>query len=153
MIAILALAAVHQDAVASLRVPLSNGAETAVQVREDSQSGYAFSVDCLTKCARPLHFKTAIGDAPLGLIDLQAHGLVYSVWGTGCCYIVRVWRLSPTGVSLLLETGSRSQPSLLRKSDLAVETYMRATDSRGREIGTALRPVRWTYRQGRFVRS
>ena len=153
MIVALALAAAQVDPVASLDVLLANGSYATVHVRRHNQLDHAFLVDCVRKCAKPLHFEAAIDETPLGLVDLQTDGLVYSVWGTGCCYIVRVWQLRPTGVKLLLETGSRSQPSLLAKSGLAVETYMRVTDERGRDVGTSLRPVRWTYRQGRFIHS
>ena len=153
MIVALALAAAQVDAVASLGVLLPNDSYATVQVRRDNQSGHVLTVDCVSKCANPLHFEAGLGEAPLGLVDLQTDGLVYSVWGTGCCYIVRVWQVVPTGVKLLLETASRTQPSLLVKSGLTVETYMRPTDKHGREIGIALKPMKWTYRQGRFVHS
>jgi hypothetical protein len=148
MIAAFALATV-----ASLTVPMSNGSDMTVQVREDDRSGYAFSVDCKSKCAKPLHFDAGIHDTPVGLVDLQTDGLVYSVWGTGCCFIVRVWQITPTDVRLLFETGSRTQPSLLGGPELAIETYMRPTDWQRRELGTKVSPMRWSYRQGRFIRS
>lgn len=153
MIAALALAIAQVEAVASLGIRQSDESYAAVEVRRDNQFGHMLTVDCASKCSTPLHFEARIGDAPLGLVDLQTDGLIYSVWSTGCCYIVRVWQVTPTGVKLILEAGSRTQPSLMAKSGIVVETYMRPTDAHGREIGTALRPVRWTYRQGRFVHS
>jgi hypothetical protein len=152
MLAALALIAAQPEVVVSLGVLLPNGSSATMQVRPDKQAGYTLTVDCLKGCSHSIHFAAAIGDTPLGFLDLQRDGLVYSLWGTGCCYMVRVWQVTPVGVKVVLETGSRTQPSLIAKSGIAIETYMRRTDAHGREIGTSLRPMRWTYRQGRFVR-
>ncbi|HXG80545.1 MAG TPA: hypothetical protein VNJ05_01965 [Sphingomicrobium sp.] len=150
MIALFALIAAHVESVASLKVTLASGTGVQVQVREDTKSGYRFTVDCLTQCVTPLHFDAPIGDAPMGLVDLAVDGLVYSVWGTGCCYIVRVWQVTASGVKMVLETGSRGRPSLLNFPGPAVETYVRPTDSQGRETIGKLTAVRWTYHNGKF---
>jgi hypothetical protein len=141
-----------QAIVASLRVGVGDG-EANMRIVEDRSSGYRLEVNCVTRCAGPMRLVVPVGDRPLGLIDLDRDGLVYSVWGTGCCYIVRVWQLTRKGAKLALETGSRSQRSLIAGSGLTIETYMRPTDAQGREFGTAVSPVRWTYRRGRFVHS
>jgi hypothetical protein len=145
------LAALAQVAAASLRIGLGDSSEATIQVVNDGSTGYRLKVDCLNKCARPLHYSTPISDTPLGLLDLDHDGLVYSVWGTGCCYIVRVWKVTANGVTKLLETGSRGVPSLVTAPRLAIVTYMRPTDASARETSVALRPIRWTYSGGRFV--
>src|SRR5438045_4015131 len=104
------LAVLAQVAAASLRVGLGEGSNAAIQVVEDRRVGYRLTVDCINSCARPLHYSTSIGDSPLGLLDLDRDGLVYSVWGTGCCYIVRVWKVTSHGVAKVFEAGSRGRP-------------------------------------------
>ena len=144
------LAVLAQVAVASLRIGLADGSDASVQVMPDRSAGYRLTVDCRNGCTRPLHYSTPIGDSPLGLLDLDRDGLVYSVWGTGCCYVVRVWKVTSQGVSKVLEAGSRGRPSLVNAPGLTIVTYMRPTDSRGRETSMSLRPIRWTYSGGRF---
>lgn len=139
-----------QAIVASLRVAVGD-AEANIRVIEERSSGYRLEVDCVIRCARPLHYALPVGDSPMGLVDLDRDGLIYSVWGTGCCYVVRVWKVTATGVAKLLETGSRGVPSLITHPDLTVVTYMRPTDASGRETSTTPQPLRWTYRHGRFA--
>jgi hypothetical protein len=146
-----ALIAAHSVA-ASLRVGVGDSSEAIVQVVEDRTSGYRLKVDCVSRCSHPLHYAVPIGDTPMGLVDLGRGGLVYSVWGTGCCYMARVWRLTPAGVAKVFESGSRGLPSLITSPSLTVITYMRPTDASGRETSTSPRPLRWTYRHGRFER-
>ena len=141
-----------QAVAASLRVAVGDGSQALVQILEDRRSGYRLKVDCVSRCVRPLHFSVPIGDAPMGLIDLDRDGLVYSAWGTGCCYTVRVWKLTPAGVAKVFEAGSRALPSLITDPNLAVITYMRPTDARGRETSAAPEPVQWTYQHGEFAR-
>jgi hypothetical protein len=142
-----------QAIAASLRVGVGDSSEAIVQVVEDRTTGYRLKLDCVSRCVRPLHYAVAVGDTPVGLVDLDRNGLVYSVWGTGCCYIVRVWRVTPGGVAKVLEAGSRGLPSLITSPSLSVITYKRPTDASGRETSTSPRPLRWTYRHGRFERS
>ena len=151
---LLALTAAAQitDA-ASLSVPFADRSTAMVRVRADRKVGYRLTIDCTSGCAKPLHFQTPIADAPMGLVYLDADDLVYSVWGTGCCYVVRVWKIAPNGVRRLLETGSRGRPSILWRSGLTIETYVRPTDATGRETSMSLRSIRWIYRRGRFIRS
>src|SRR4051794_23434382 len=118
-----------QTVAASLRVGVGNGSEAIVQVVDDPSTGYRLKVDCVSRCARPIHFAAPVGDTPMGLVDLDRSGLIYSVWGTGCCYVVRVWKITPAGVSRVLETGSRSVPSVITEPGLTVVTYMRPTDA------------------------
>lgn len=138
---------------ALLSVGLGDSSQAEVQVVDDPAVGHRLEVDCIAPCARPIHYSTSVADSPLGFVDLDRDGLVYSVWGTGCCYTVRVWRVTSRGVSKVLETGSRSLPSLVTNPRLAVVTYMRPIDQTGRETSMSLRPVRWTYRQKHFARS
>jgi hypothetical protein len=145
------LAVLGQVAAALLRIPLGDMSEATIQIVDDRNSGYRFNVDCVSRCVRPLHYSMPIGDSPLGLLDLDRDGLIYSVWGTGCCYVVRVWKVTSSGVSKLFETGSRGVPSLITSPHLAIITYMRPTDARRRETSTSPRPMRWTYSGGRFV--
>jgi hypothetical protein len=142
-----------QTVAASLRVGVGDGSEAIVQVVDDGSTGYQLKVDCIRRCARPMHYVVPVGDAPMGLVDLDRDGLIYSTWGTGCCYRVRVWRITPAGVAKLLETDSRGVPSLITNPSLNVVTYMRPTNARGRETSRSPQPVRWTYRHGRFERS
>ena len=142
-----------QAPAASLHVAIGDGSEATVQVVNDRRTGYRLTVDCIIRCARPLHFTMPVGDSPMGLVDLDRDGLVYSVWGTGCCYVVRVWRVTSGGVIKILETGSRYLPSLITTPEITVVTYMRPTDADGQETSTSPRPLTWTYRQGRFERS
>jgi len=145
------LAVLAQVAAASLRVGLADGSDATVQVVDDHSVGYRFKVDCLSRCTRSLHYSAPIGDSPLGLLDLDLDGLVYSVWGTGCCYIVRVWKITSHGVAKVLEAGSRGRPSIVNAPSLTIVTYMRPTDAKGRETSMSLRPIRWTYSAGRFA--
>jgi hypothetical protein len=147
------LAALTAQAIAaSLRVSFGD-AEANMRVIEDRNSGYRLEVDCVERCAQAMHFALPVGDTPMGLIDLDRDGLVYSVWGTGCCYMVRVWKITSAGVTKVLETGSRGLPSLVTNPRLAVITYVRPTDKSGRETGRVTTPVRWTYERGHFARS
>jgi hypothetical protein len=142
-----------QAIVASLRVGVGDSSEALVQVVEDRTAGHRLKVDCVSRCARPLHYTVPVGDTPMGLVDLDRDGLVYSVWGTGCCYMVRVWKLTPAGVAKVFETGSRQLPSLMTSPSLTVITYMRPKDASGRETSASPRPLRWAYRHGRFEHS
>src|SRR5947209_12367346 len=145
------LAALAQVAAASLHIGLGDSSEATMQVVSDRSTGYRLKVDCINGCGRPLHFSTPISDSPLGLLDLDRDGLVYSVWSTGCCYKVRVWKVTSRGVGKVLETASRDRPSLVNAPGLAIVTYMRPTDTHGRETSTLARPIRWTYSGGAFV--
>jgi hypothetical protein len=149
----LAVLVAAQAVAASLRVGVGDGSEAIMQVVHDRSSGYRLEVDCVRRCSRPMHYAVPIGDTPMGLIDLDRDGLIYSAWGTGCCYMVRVWKVTPAGVAKVLETGSRGVPSLITNPNLTVVTYMRPTDAAGREKSRSPQPVRWTYRHGRFERS
>lgn len=142
-----------QAIVASLRVGAGDASEAVMRVVEDHNTGYRLEVDCVTRCARPMHYSVPVGGTPMGLVDLDRDGLVYSVWGTGCCYMVRVWRVTPAGVAKILEAGSRGVPSLITGPGLTVVTYMRPTDARGREKSVSPLPVRWTYHNRRFKRA
>jgi hypothetical protein len=144
---------VSSQAAASLRVALGDASDAIVHVVDDPRTGYQLKVDCVARCTRRLHFAVQVGDTPMGLLDLDRDGLIYSVWGTGCCYVVRVWKVSVNGVAKVLESGSRYVPSLITGAALTVVTYMRPTDADGRETATSPRPLRWTYRHGRFERS
>ena len=142
-----------QAIVASLRMGLGDDSDAIIRVVEDRGSGYRLEVNCVTRCIRPMHYAVPVGDTPMGLVDLDRDGLIYSVWGTGCCYMVRVWKVTPARVSKVLETGSRGVPSLVTTPELTVVTYMRPVDANGREKGISPRPLKWTYRRGRFERS
>jgi hypothetical protein len=142
-----------QDIPASLHVGLGDGSKAVVQVVPNESAGYRLKVDCVRRCARPLHYAVPIGDTPMRLVDLDRDGLIYSTWGTGCCYAVRVWKVTPAGVAKVFETGSRAAPSLITNPVISVVTFMRPTDAEGRETSTSAKPVRWTYRRGRFERS
>lgn len=148
----LAVLIAAQAIAASLRVGVGD-AEANMRVIEDRSSGYRLEVDCAERCAQAMHFAVPVGDTPMGLIDLDRDGLVYSVWGTGCCYVVRVWKITRTGVTKVLETGSRALPSVITTPRLAVITYMRPTEKSGRETSTVTQAVRWTYERGHFARS
>lgn len=153
MMFLLALAAAQGTNVASLSVPFANDSVAMVRVQPNRKVGHRLIIDCVSRCLRRLHFEATIGDAPMGFIYMDAEDLIYSVWGTGCCYAVRVWKLRSNGVEKVLETWSRAQPSILRRTGLTIETYMRPTDAAGRDTSMSLRPIRWTYRHGRFTRS
>ncbi len=142
-----------QAVAASLRVGVGDGSQAFVQVLDDRSSGYRLTVDCISRCVRPFRFSVPVGDAPMGLVDLDREGLIYSAWGTGCCYMVRVWKVTPTNVVKVFETGSRRVPSLITTPSLAVITYVRPKDASGRETSMSPRPIRWTYHRGKFVRS
>ena len=150
---VLAVLMAAQVAAASLRVGVDDGSEAIVQVVDEPRTGYRLKVDCVSRCARPLHFVMPVSDTPMGLVNLDRDGLIYSVWGTGCCYVVRVWRVTSSGVAKVLESGSRYIPSLIMLPTLTVVTYMRPTDAHDREISPSPRPFKWTYKHGRFGRS
>jgi hypothetical protein len=150
---LLAALIVANAVAASLRFGVADGSEAIIQVVEDRNTGYQLTVDCVSRCTRSLHYAESVGDVPMGFVDLDGDGLIYSTWGTGCCYMVRVWKVTPAGVAKVFESGSRGVPSLITSPNLTVVTYMRPTDTSGRETSTTPRPLRWTYRYGRFVRS
>ena len=116
-----------QAAAASLRVGVGDGSEAIVQVIDDRRTGYRVKVDCVTRCVRPLHFATPIGEAPMGLVDLDRDGLIYSTWGTGCCYMVRVWKLTSGGVTKVLETG-QSRAAIAHYDARAHSNHIHAAD-------------------------
>ena len=147
---ILAALFAGQAIVASLTLGMDDGSEATMQVVADSRGGYSLEVNCVRRCAKAMHQLVPIGDIPMGLLSLETDNLVYSLWGTGCCYMVRVWSVTPAGATKVFETGSRAIPSLITNPELAVVTYMRPTDASGRETSLSAEPVRWTYRHGRF---
>jgi hypothetical protein len=151
MMLVVLAAAAQALAAASMRVGFGADSEALVQVVDDRTTGYRFKVDCVSQCARPLHYAVPIGDSPMGLINLEGDGLVYSIWGTGCCYMVRVWKVTSAGVAKIFEAGSRGIPSLITSPRLTVITYMRPTDRSGRQTSLSPAPIRWTYSRGRFV--
>jgi hypothetical protein len=142
-----------QVVAASLRVGVGDGSEAIMRVVEDRSAGYLLRVDCISRCARPMHYAVPVGDAPMGLVDVDRDGLIYSAWGTGCCYMVRVWKVTPAGVAKVFETGSRGMPSLITTPSLTVVTYMRPTNAAGQETSRSPQAIRWTYHHGRFERS
>lgn len=146
------LAAVASAPTALLRLDMDNGSTAVIQVVDDARSGYRLKVDCISRCARPMHYSAPIGDSPMGLIDLDRDGLVYSVWGTGCCYVARIWKVTPAGVAKVLEAWSRGVPSYVTNPRLIVTTYARPADHSGSERTTAPAPIQWTYSNGRFIR-
>src|SRR6185503_8763906 len=109
-----------QAVAALLRVEVCDSSEAIMQVVEDRSAGYRLKVDCVSRCVRTMHYTVPVGDSPMGLVDLDRDGLIYSVWGTGCCYVVRVWRITPAGVAKIFGAGSRVLPSLITNPSLTV---------------------------------
>jgi hypothetical protein len=72
-----------QPVAASLRVSVGDSSEAIVQVVDDRNTGHRLTVDCVTGCARPMHYAASVGDSPMGLVDLDRDGLIYSVLGNG----------------------------------------------------------------------
>jgi hypothetical protein len=148
---LLAAPAAPGPVVSSLRAPGAEDSEFRFEVRGDLKLGYVLTASCVAGCPKPVAYRAEV-DIPLGLVVVDEDGLFYGLSGTGCCYRVRVYRASPDGVRLLLETGSRGRPSLLGgDGPVTIVTYMRAEDLGGR--GWSLRAVRWTYDGRRFNRA
>jgi hypothetical protein len=96
--------------VASLRAPGAEDSAFRFEVRGDLRLGYVLTATCLAGCPKPVSYRAEV-DIPLGLVAADEDGLFYGLSGAGCCYRVRLYRASPAGVRLLLETGSRGRPS------------------------------------------
>ncbi len=137
--------------VEALRVTPDGRTAIEFRVAEAPDLRRWLTIACVAGCARPIHVREEINDPPLGLLSLDGSELVYSLWATGCCYVVRVWRVTPTNVEMIFEKGSRGVPSVRTFPDVSIETYMRPTDERGRDVSTKLERIAWAYEAGKFV--
>ncbi|EIZ78842.1 hypothetical protein WSK_2385 [Novosphingobium sp. Rr 2-17] len=119
-----------------------------VEVTGGLAAGYQIAIDCTEKCARPVHYREATGDAPLGLFSRDQNGLVFSTWSGGSAYRVRVWSVAGDTVRKVAEMSSRGRPDFLSDSHgwPMIQTYERIGSAAG------LRRVRWTFVGGHFMR-
>jgi hypothetical protein len=137
--------------VASLRFMTSNQAEFEMRVMEPPDYRLTLKVDCIRKCAAPVHFETPEDLPPQELVWLDGDDLLYTLRETGCCYQVLVLHVTSGGVTTALDVGSRGRPELRAHGDPIIVTYMRPQDRAGRDLSMTLRPIRWVYRDGRFT--
>jgi hypothetical protein len=140
-----------ENTVASLSVSPDGRSQFRVRVTESPDLRRWLMIDCVEHCASAVHFKQEVDDFPLGLVDLEQDGLIFTVWGTGCCYRVRVLRVTQRRADLIFETGSRGWPNVSSGREVTIDTFMRPTDQSGREISKRLRATHWLYNSGRFV--
>jgi hypothetical protein len=141
---------------AELRVTTQAGGELLLSIENDEgRSRRTFTVQCVAKCVRPLHYVREIADDPLGLFRRwDGDNLIYSTWVGGVSYTVRVWSVGDHGVRLLFEHWSRGMPDFMTDDSdrQIIRTYERPTDAAGREKSIDAQPVLWRFENGSFVR-
>lgn len=143
--------AAPDQTVQALRVTPDGLTDFMFRVTETPDLRRWLTIDCVRGCSTTVHVRKPVADPPRGFLALD-NGLVYSLWETGCCYVARVWRVTPTAAEMIFEQGSRGPPSVRTHPNLSIETYMRPTDVRGRETSMTPAPITWAYRDGRFIR-
>jgi len=125
-----------------------NQANLLVQV-QDGPRGYRFVVDCVRGCIPAMRYTQGVEDYPISLFRTwDGDDLVYSVWAGGSAYRVRVWRVTRTGVTQVLEASSRGRPDFMSSGDGSPEVRTYEADS---GVDTP-KPVTWEYRGQTFSR-
>ena len=150
--AALAVAVPHNEPEALLRVDL-DGPVMLVAVRDSLASGRELAIDCIAKCTRPIRYREAVADVPLGVFQpFDAEPVVVSLWAGGSAYHVRAYRLAVDGVTRVLDTATRSAPTVGvdAAGAIAVTTTERQDDA---GADAPLRTISWSWRGDRFVRA
>lgn len=98
-----------------------------VQVTGGLPDGYQITIDCTEKCTRPVHYREATGDTPLGLFSRDQNDLAFSTWSGGSAYRVKVWSVAGGAVRKVLELSSRSTPNFLSDAYGRPNTNARAS--------------------------
>lgn len=147
-VSLLSCDATAPSPVAALRVG-GDASTFVVQVTGGLPDGYQIAIDCIERCARPVHYREATGDTPLGLFSRDQNDLVFSTWSGGSAYRVIVWSVAGDTVRKVVELSSRGTPNFLSDTygRSIIETY------EGESVVAGLRRVRWTFTNGHFVRS
>lgn len=119
-----------------------------VVVAAEASVGYQITIDCIERCARPVHYEETTGDTPLGLFSRDQNDLIFSIWSGGSSYRVLVWSLAGNTVRKIAELSSRGRPDFMTVPDGApvVQTY------EGDSGTTALHRVRWVLANDRLQR-
>ena len=134
--------------VASLRLD-GEGSTFKVAITKQAPEGYAISIDCVERCLKPIHYRDTTGDTPLGLFSRDQNSLIFSTWSGGSAYRVVVWSVADYHIRKVAELSSRGRPDFMSGPDgvAVIQTYEADSST------DPLRRVRWTFANGRFVRS
>ncbi|MFG6284420.1 hypothetical protein [Sphingomonas sp. S6] len=132
--------------IASLRVH-GERSTFSVVVEDSAAVGYDIRIECVAACDHPVDFHERIDDVPMGLFTRDQDELLFSLWGGGSTYRVRVWKVGDSGIRKVVELSSRGRPDFLTddKGRSAIRTYEGGS-------GTGpLKPVLRSFIRGHFV--
>lgn len=151
-LAFFALAAAEQRPEASLRIAAEQAVLTA-SISVDEQGSRTIAIDCASGCPAPLRYRETVADMPLGLFRLSdADDLIYSYWGGGTGYRVRIWSVASDRVVKVMDAWTAGTPILGRTTGKSIEIW--TFERRDRAPGYArTHSVKWVYRGGLFVRT
>jgi len=126
-----------------------NRSTFATKITRDLSAGYAVTIDCVERCTIPVHYREVTGDTLLGLFSRDQNDLIFSLWSGGSAYRVVVWSISNGNVRKVAELSSRGRPDFMsgRNGAAVIQTYEANSGT------DELHRVRWTYANGKFVRS
>jgi hypothetical protein len=119
----------------------------SVVVEDHATVGYDIRIRCVSACDHPVDFHEPIDDVPMGLFTRDQDDLLFSLWGGGSAYRVRVWKVGDSGVRKVVELSSRGRPDFLT-DDMgrsAIRTY------EGSSGAGPLKPVLRSFIRGHFV--
>ena len=137
------------EPVASLEVSSDLGTYV-VTVHRGPAAGYPVQFECIEDCPQQTTYREVIGDHPLGLFSRDHQDdLVFYLTSSGSAHQVRAWQITESGIRPAALLHSRARPDFLSDAGghALIQTYEGETN-----MGP-LRPVRWTFRDGQFVRS
>lgn len=136
------------ETVASLQI---DAGATTYQAKVDRvpAGGYRVMIDCVAPCHRPVRYREAVGDSPVGLFVRDTDDLLYSIWSGGSAYRIRVWAMTDHAVRPVAVLSSRGWPEFL--SDGQGRPVIRTVD--GDKGGNPRPKSVWTYMRGRFTRT
>jgi len=133
--------------VASLRVN-SDTSTYLAKVETDPSVGYRLVIECVEACSNSTTYREDVGDVPMGLFVRDQDDLLFSLWGGGSVYRVRVWKITDAGISRIIEISSRDRPQFLDdpRGHPIIHTFEAQSGSGPRSL------IRWNYDGKRFVR-
>ena len=127
------------------------GLEASVQLGSEDV-GHGLDVRCSAACRGFKAFHEDVPESPISLyIPSDADDLLYTTWGGGSAYRVKVYAISAAGVRRVLDEGSLGLPDFL--TDAAGRRVVRTT-WRSKRAGPSTRPKHadWTWTGARFIR-
>lgn len=117
-----------------------------------ADAAHRFTVRCTARCGSFRDYGEDVASAPVSIhVPSDADDLIYTTWGGGSAYRVKVYAVTAAGVRQVLDEGTLGLPDFL--TDAAGRFVVRTTWRPDRAApGARARHTDWAWTGVRFVR-